>query len=186
MNKHFCSYLVVISLDYFIISGFLHEHVRPDRDEYLTVFPDNILKGQESNFLKRERGDASYFEPGDVDTQDTPFDFLSVLLYPPALSNSPSISKNGKHTLQYKHPLTPHWRENPDEPLTSIDITEIATAYNCKLSQDQIIQYIHMNRLANRQRSEVLNTKLDKLEERLAVNSKLSGMHLKHQPNLRN
>jgi len=144
--------------------GFLHEQLRPDRDEYLTVFPENIKEGQESNFKKRERGTASYFEPEDVDTQDTPFDFLSVLLYPPAFSNSPSVSKNGKHTLQYKHPLTPHWRENP-HPLTAIDIVEIATAYSCKLSQDQIIQYIHMNRLANRQKIEVINKKLEDFTE---------------------
>ena len=122
--------------------------MRPDRDDYMTVLHENIKEGKEDNFKKRERGNSKWFEPEDVDTHNTPFDFLSALLYPPSDSRSLSVSKNGKPTLKYNAPIIPSWPEfDPDkEPLTTIDVVELGIAYNCRLSQLQMIKYIHINR----------------------------------------
>ena len=117
----------------FLFPGFLHEHNRPDRSSYVTVITENILDSRLSDFKKRDGANSEWFEPGDVDTQNTPFDFQSVLLYPPALSGSKSISKNGEKTLKYNAPLIESWPNFPpeEEPLTVIDTVELALAYNC-------------------------------------------------------
>ena len=85
---------------------------------------------------------------------NTPFDFMSVLLYPPSLSSSKSVSKNGKKTLKYNAPLIASWPEFPpdEEPLTVIDTVELALAYSCQIDQDNLIQYIHYNRLSSSQK----------------------------------
>ena len=36
--------------------GFLHEHVRPDRDSYVKIIEENIISGYESQF---DRADGS-------------------------------------------------------------------------------------------------------------------------------
>ena len=33
--------------------GFVHEHTRPDRDNFVEVNTDNIVSGKEGNFKKR-------------------------------------------------------------------------------------------------------------------------------------
>ena len=59
--------------------AFLHEHNRPDRSSYVTVITENILDSRLSDFKKRDGANSEWFEPGDVDTQNNPFDFQSVL-----------------------------------------------------------------------------------------------------------
>eukprot|EP00092_Neocalanus_flemingeri_P032495 GFUD01035342.1.p1 GENE.GFUD01035342.1~~GFUD01035342.1.p1 ORF type:complete len:466 (+),score=61.24 GFUD01035342.1:101-1399(+) len=151
--------------------GFSHEHNRPDRDSFVTVITKNILESRKGDFKKRESGNSEWFEPGDVDTQNTPFDFQSVLLYPPSLSNLKSISKNGEHTLKYNAPLISSWPNfAPDEePLTIIDRVEIALAYNCPLDQQTLIQYIHYNRLSSSQKMSVMETRMEHLEPELST-----------------
>ena len=51
----------------------MHEHTRPDRDQFVRVKLEDIKEGTEGNFVKRARGDSQWFERGDVDTFDTPF-----------------------------------------------------------------------------------------------------------------
>ena len=72
---------------------------RPDRDSYITFFSENILDSKRGDFQICESGNSEWFEPGNVDTLNTPFDFMSVLLYPPSMSSSKYVSKNGKKTL---------------------------------------------------------------------------------------
>lgn len=52
--------------------GLVHEQCRPDRDEYITVFYDNIQKDKWHNFDKFTSGVAV----------TTPFDFNSLMIYP--------------------------------------------------------------------------------------------------------
>ena len=157
---------ILISND-LLFPGFLHEHNRPDRSSYVTVIAENILDSRKSDFKKRNSGNSEWFDPGDVDTQNTPFDFQSVLLYPPALSGSKSISKNGEKTLKYNAPLIQSWPNFPpnEEPLTVIDTVELGLAYSCKLSQETIVQYIHYNRLSSTQKISVLESKTKLLEQ---------------------
>ncbi|VDL75768.1 unnamed protein product [Nippostrongylus brasiliensis] len=53
--------------------GVYHEQMRPDRDEYVTIHHDNIMKGKEKQFEK--------LLDDDVETHGTPYDFYSVMHY---------------------------------------------------------------------------------------------------------
>ncbi|XP_047426135.1 astacin-like metalloendopeptidase isoform X2 [Mugil cephalus] len=59
--------------------GFHHEHTRMDRDEYITVFPQNIMPGMEMNFGKF-----------DGVTFDLPYDITSIMHY----GSQPTIVAN--------------------------------------------------------------------------------------------
>ena len=63
--------------------GFVHEHTRPDRDDFISINYDNIEPGEEKNFEKRPHGTSDFFEKGSVDTKNTPYDVLSLLHYGP-------------------------------------------------------------------------------------------------------
>ena len=61
--------------------GFVHEHTRPDRDDFISINFDNIEPGEEKNFEKRPHGTSGFFEKGSVDSKNTPYDVLSLLHY---------------------------------------------------------------------------------------------------------
>ena len=65
--------------------GFVHEHTRPDRDNFISINYDNIEPGEEKNFKKRPPGTSAFFKKGSgsVDTKNTPYDVLSLLHYGP-------------------------------------------------------------------------------------------------------
>ena len=49
--------------------GFVHEHTRPDRDDFISVNFDNIEPGKEKYFEKRMQGTRN----------NAPYDVLSVM-----------------------------------------------------------------------------------------------------------
>lgn len=55
------------------VLGFFHEHTRPDRDEYVTIFDDNIKEASRNNFRKMSESRVTTF--------GLPYDFKSVLHY---------------------------------------------------------------------------------------------------------
>ncbi|XP_026140853.1 meprin A subunit beta-like [Carassius auratus] len=60
--------------------GFLHEHTRYDRDDYVTINFENIIPGYENHFDKYSKNQTT--------TEDTPYDYYSVMHYDKnALSN---------------------------------------------------------------------------------------------------
>ena len=63
--------------------GFVHEHTRPDRDDFISINYENIEPGEEKNFEKRPEGTSDFFEKGSVDSKNTPYDVLSLLHYGP-------------------------------------------------------------------------------------------------------
>ncbi|GFY62004.1 protein SpAN [Trichonephila inaurata madagascariensis] len=69
--------------------GFPHEQRRPDRDEYITIHLNNIIKGNGSQFER--------LRPFEYKWSDLPFDYESIMLY-----NSYAFSKNGRRTLETK------------------------------------------------------------------------------------
>lgn len=68
--------------------GLLHEHERYDRDNYVTIYWDNIRTGCKSQFYKKTKTiGACYGE----------FDYKSIMMYP-----SRAMSKNGSCTMLKK------------------------------------------------------------------------------------
>merc|ERR1712012_951029 len=126
--------------------GFVHEHTRPDRDNFISVNTNNIQLGKEKNFEIRKHGTSDFFEKGNVNSKNTPYDVLSLLHYGPR-----DFSKNGEDVLNYLHGLPDQSWPEPDEedPLSVIDQVELAMAYGCKVNQEQLLQYIHFNRHHN-------------------------------------
>ena len=102
--------------------GFVHEHTRPDRDSFVDVNTDNILPGKVGNFKKRLQGYSDYFEEGSVNSQNSPYDVLSVLHYGPQ-----DFSKNGKDVITFLHGLPDQtWpAPDPEDPLSLIDQVSI-------------------------------------------------------------
>jgi len=126
--------------------GFVHEHTRPDRDSFVSVNFENIVKGKEKNFQKRPQGYSDFFPKDTVNAMNTPYDVLSLLHY-----GTQAFSKNGKATLTYLHGLPDETWPEPhyDDPLSIIDQVELAMAYKCEVSQEKLLQYIHFNRHYN-------------------------------------
>ena len=53
--------------------GFYHEHVRPDRDDYVTILEANIRTSALSNFEIQSEIN--------IDTNGVPYDYASVMHY---------------------------------------------------------------------------------------------------------
>lgn len=103
--------------------GFMHEQNRPDRDNWVDVYYDNIRNGLEGNFLK--------LSPSYVKTFDVPYDYNSVMHY-----NAYSFSKNGQPTIV---PL----QESGDQigqrkQLSQLDIKKVNKMYKCNGKQSGI------------------------------------------------
>jgi len=119
-------------------------------------------------FAKRMRGDSQWFERGDVDTYDTPFDFQSIMMHPPHLTRQ--FSKTGDtRIIDYIHPLIEEWPDRDIEmnPLSTIDVVHISLAYQCTISQKDMVQYIHMNRYSTAQQVSTLEKTLMKMNEEI-------------------
>ncbi|XP_047524579.1 uncharacterized protein LOC125062600 [Pieris napi] len=94
------------------VLGFSHEHTRPDRDSYITILWDNIKAGYKKYFSARRD-----------DPLNLPYDYASVLHYPPR-----AFSKNGQMTIMAQHPTKIGQRE----ALSEIDILKVSKVYNAE------------------------------------------------------
>lgn len=99
--------------------GFWHEHTRPDRDQYVTIYSENIQIGQEHNFNK--------LTSEDVDSLGEPYDHKSIMHYGRKIYSrndyDPTISakKNGR--------ITPKIGQR--EHLSLSDIRQTNKLYKC-------------------------------------------------------
>jgi len=148
--------------------GFIHEHSRPDRDDFITLNVDNMRPDLRNNFLKRPYGDAEFHTSGSVNHQHTPYDVLSVLHYGPL-----GGSKNGEAVINYRYGLPDEsWPEpDPHDPYSLIDKVELSLTYGCEVSTAQILQYIHHNRNMN---TMMIKTLAEKVAELAEENAKLA------------
>ncbi|XP_077491861.1 astacin-like metalloprotease toxin 5 [Amblyomma americanum] len=69
---HGCLQLPIVLHELLHALGFMHEHVRPDRDQYIKVIPENIKPQYLANFKKVAPDDALLFSS---------FDIESVMMY---------------------------------------------------------------------------------------------------------
>lgn len=76
----------------------MHEHCRPDRDEFVFVNENNIKSGKEGELsvslylslylsvidlcFQNPTGNFKKFDTDTVDTQETPYDYGSIMHYP--------------------------------------------------------------------------------------------------------
>jgi len=103
--------------------GFEHAQNRPDRDQYLEIYVENMLGG-------RETADTQFELVKDGRTFDTGFDWDSIMLYGNyAFSKQPGVLKtmedrNGEHELH-----DPYEKSAPH--LTDGDVHEIKKLYQC-------------------------------------------------------
>ncbi|KAG8174928.1 hypothetical protein JTE90_006962 [Oedothorax gibbosus] len=98
--------------------GFYHEQNRSDRDDYLTIFWDNIREGLEDQFFK--------LRP-DQNQLLTPFDYDSLMLY-----GSYSFSKDRKKLKTMVGKDNKFLQEVISKyKLSKSDIQRINTLYNC-------------------------------------------------------
>lgn len=97
--------------------GFHHEQSRPDRDEYVEVMWDNILRTHHYNYMKYN-----------FDTLGLGYDYDSMMHYGPYY-----FSKDPKHkllTLRTKDPKAQH-RIGQRVGMSPLDIAKLKKMYKC-------------------------------------------------------
>ncbi|CAG2172926.1 unnamed protein product [Oppiella nova] len=82
--------------------GFYHEHMRSDRDNYLTIHWNNIENGMADQFTKVSNSKNKLY---------TKFDYNSIMIY-----GAKAFSKNGKNTMTPKQKgariIESHYKRN--------------------------------------------------------------------------
>ncbi|XP_070574803.1 zinc metalloproteinase nas-4-like isoform X2 [Ptychodera flava] len=92
-------------------AGFHHEQTRLDRDNYVTIYWQNIQRGLEFNFQKYA-----------LDTQGTSYDYASIMHYP-----RNAFSSNGYDTIVPKQSVSIGNRN----AFSQTDIRELNKLYEC-------------------------------------------------------
>ncbi|CAH3142024.1 unnamed protein product, partial [Porites lobata] len=96
--------------------GFYHEQSRPDRDQYVKIFWENISSGHAHNFNK--------YGTNFVTTFGTPYDYNSVMHY-----SRRAFSKNGQNTIVALS--DPNIALGQRRGLSKIDAEEMSLRYGC-------------------------------------------------------
>ncbi|XP_016301247.1 meprin A subunit beta-like [Sinocyclocheilus anshuiensis] len=100
--------------------GFLHEHTRYDRDDYVTINFKNIITGYESNFNK--------YSENLTTTQDTPYDYYSVMHY-----DKDALSNGNGSTIITKRPEFQNVIGQLLD-MSEYDVIELNKLYKCNSS----------------------------------------------------
>jgi len=114
--------------------GFIHEHSRSDRDDYIRMNFENVTnepKGSEA--WKRAVYNWSKFPEG-LEMHDTTYDYNSIMHYLPfagSINLKPVMEKinqpNGSHGVEWQNELIDRYYTG----MSALDIFEIRQAYNC-------------------------------------------------------
>ncbi|XP_048875828.1 astacin-like metalloendopeptidase [Brienomyrus brachyistius] len=92
--------------------GFYHEHVRSDRDDYITVQYQNIKPGRKEEFFKK-----------DINGKDLPYDLNSIMHY-----GSYEFSANGQPTIVVKKKGAVIGQR---KSLSDLDVQRLQKLYAC-------------------------------------------------------
>ncbi|XP_058653167.1 meprin A subunit beta-like [Onychostoma macrolepis] len=112
-----CGRKAIVEHEFLHALGFWHEQSRYDRDDYLTINFENIIKGQENNFQKYNESQST--------TQGTPYDYYSVMHYA-----KNDFSNGNGFTITTKRP---EFQDVIGQRLemSEYDVTELNKLYKC-------------------------------------------------------
>ncbi|XP_030582082.1 high choriolytic enzyme 1-like [Archocentrus centrarchus] len=113
LQRNGCLYLSTVQHKVLHALGFHHEQVRSDRDQYVSILTQNILPGQEHNFVKVQTNNLQ-----------TSYDFNSVMHYPRT-----AFSRNGQPTIVAKS--NPNLDFGRATQMSANDIARINRLYGC-------------------------------------------------------
>ncbi|KAJ8711106.1 hypothetical protein PYW07_008348 [Mythimna separata] len=106
-----CMSIGDISHEIMHMLGFSHEHLRPDRDQHITILWENIKPGYRQYFEVRN----------ETIVENLPYDYASVLHYP-----AKAFSRNGKATILTENGIKIGQRE----ALSEMDVERISILYS--------------------------------------------------------
>ncbi|NXO77183.1 MEP1A protein, partial [Sitta europaea] len=113
-----CDYRAIVEHEILHALGFYHEQSRMDRDDYVTIWWDEIIAGKEHNFAKY---DDTY-----ITDLNTPYDYESLMHYEPF-----SFNKNESvPTITAKIPVFDDIIGQRLD-LSAIDLERLNRMYNC-------------------------------------------------------
>ncbi len=142
LNLNGCVFHSVVVHELLHIAGFLHEHERFDRDNFVDVHWENIRENSFHNYYKSHAQGTS--PSGSCSSQCTPtdtsrcgtcsngrvttsfglaYDLDSIMHY-----DNRGFSKNGEDTLSY---IFDSSRPLGSQVMTALDIRKLNAAYNC-------------------------------------------------------
>ncbi|XP_069751503.1 astacin-like metalloendopeptidase isoform X2 [Narcine bancroftii] len=112
LNPATCMHFGVIEHEFLHAIGFHHEHCRNDRDNYIKIILENVLKKHHYNFNKKNTNNLG-----------TEYDYGSIMHY-----GRKAFSKNGNITIQ---PLRENIEIGQIRGLSTKDVYKINKLYNC-------------------------------------------------------
>ncbi|XP_054717113.1 zinc metalloproteinase nas-7-like [Uloborus diversus] len=112
---HGCIWVARVLHELLHVLGFFHEHTRPDRDDYVTIFTDNIKSASINNFRKMSESKVTTF--------GLPYDYFSVLHYH---DREFAIDRSQKTIQPRKEVLIGKASE-----LSKMDILKLNKLYHC-------------------------------------------------------
>ncbi|KAL1259433.1 hypothetical protein QQF64_010010 [Cirrhinus molitorella] len=115
-----CELKGIVQHEFLHALGFWHEQSRYDRDDYVTINYENIIKGYESIFTKYNEDQAT--------TQGTPYDYYSVMHY-----DKNAFSNGNGSTITTKRP---EFQDVIGQLLdmSEYDVIELNKLYKCNSS----------------------------------------------------
>ncbi|NXX74061.1 MEP1A protein, partial [Urocolius indicus] len=122
-----CDYRAIVEHEVLHALGFYHEQSRTDRDDYVTIWWDEIIAGREHNF---EKYDDTY-----ITDLNTPYDYESVMHYQP-------FSFNKNESIPTITTKIPEFDDIIGQrlDLSAIDLERLNRMYNCTSSHTLLDQ----------------------------------------------
>ena len=113
-----CVYTPVVIHELMHAVGFHHEQSRTDRDDWVTIYRNNIIPGKEGNFEKYQQDHITHLQEQ--------YDYCSVMHYWETI-----FSKNGQKTIEAKKNTQCGHKIGEGQGFSATDIRKINKLYKC-------------------------------------------------------